>query len=306
MQAARLRASAPPYHTASVLHLAQEGGYFAQAGLEVELHPTANAMEAIPLLAGGKLDVSLSRASPSLINAFLHGARLRIVAGREITSPTCGDFGTLYGSRQAFPQGFHDVRALKGKRVALQVWSDLTGFFLDVLLESGGLSREDIVVVGVRHQEAVPLLLDGRIDAMISNDFDKFPAAARARLVRGPAFSRLHPDFQFSHIIFGRRLLQMDVAVGAAFLAAYLRAGADFVKGKTPMFLEKYALRNNWDPWRVRGDCRNTFTVDGTINLESLQFEADWAARRGYIKQRVRAADLIDRRFLAEAAGGGA
>jgi hypothetical protein len=51
----------------------------------------------------------------------------------------------------------------------------------------------------------------------------------------------------------------------------------------------------------LREDCRETFTVDGTIHLENLQFQTDWAARRGYILRRVRAVDLIDLRFLEEA-----
>jgi NitT/TauT family transport system substrate-binding protein len=284
-----------------VLHLAQEGGYFARAGLEVQLHESVNSRTVIPLLAGGKLDIVLSRAGPSLVNAVLRGAELRLVAGREITSPVCGDFGTLYGNRKAFPQGFSNVLAVRGKRVSVLGWSDLTGFFLDVLLESAGLNSEDVRAVILRHEEAVPLLLNGQIDAMLNHDFEKCPHEVQSRLVRGPAFSRLHPYFQYSYVIFGRRLLRMDPAVGGAFLAAYLRAGVDFLKGKTPAFLEEYARRNRWEPQRLREDCRETFTVDGTIHLDHLQFQVDWAARHGYILRGMRGADLIDLRFLEQA-----
>ena len=48
----------------------------------------------------------------------------------------------------------------------------------------------------------------------------------------------------------------------------------------------------------ITGACRNSFTLDGSVDLHSLQLFVDWAVRRKYIPQPVDVAELVDLRFL--------
>jgi len=301
--ASRLRVSANPHLSMSGLYLAQELGYFAQAGLTVELRQIPNAVLAVPLLASSKLDVAFSALSPSFINAIAKGAHLRIVAGREIASPTCGSAGAVYGNRKAFPQGLANPRQLKGKRIAVNSRAGFSGFCLDVLLASAGLGPGEVRIVELRRSEASAALSGGQIDALLANDFDKDPVSLSPQVVRGVEMAQVLPNFQFSHVMFGERLLAGDPAIGASFLSAYLRGAQEFLRSRTPRFLEDHARAYGLDPKLAQAACRETFTPDGTIQLENLQYFIDWAVRKGYCPRPIRAAQLVDTRFLDRAHG---
>jgi NitT/TauT family transport system substrate-binding protein len=300
VQSSRMKVtvSAGPYLPMSALYLAQELGFFEQAGLDVEIWQSANSVATIPLLAGGKVDVSFLSLNPSFVNAVARGASLSIVAGREIASPGCADVGTWYGNRRAFPRGLADLRQLKGKRLAVGARASIMEFFLDAFLERAGLSFDDVQTVALRGPEASAALVGGKIDAILANDFDKRLAEASHEIVLGPRLAQLLPDFQFSYVIFGQRLLAGDAKTGIAFLTGYLRGAREFLAGRTPKFMDEYARLNGLDPKATREACRNTFTPDGSVRLSDLQRFVDWAVRKGYCPKRVGAAQLVDERFL--------
>jgi NitT/TauT family transport system substrate-binding protein len=284
----------------SSFYLAHELGYFVEAGLEVEIQQVRFSAEMAVLLAGGELDVSFLAINPSFINAVAKGAKLKIVGGREIASPTCGTVGTVYGHRRSFPQGLADLRWLKGKRIAIVKKASIQEFFLDTLLESVGMSSDDVQVVELRRSEAVAALVGRKIHALLAHSFDKDPASLSSQIVRGSGFSQVLPNFQYTYLVFGQALLMTDATIGAKFFSAYLRGAKEFLEGRTPRFMEEYARSNGLDPKNTREACRNTFTPDGTINLEDLQKFIDWTVRRGYCPEPVKAAQLVDTRFLAE------
>jgi len=137
-----LRVSAHPFYSMSGLYLANELGYFEDLGLKVEIETIASSTQAIPLLAGGKLDVVFSAHSASLVNAIARGSRLAIVAGREIAAPGCSDNSVFYGRRSVFPSGLKDVRLLKGKRVGADTSVSIGAFSFDTILAGGGLKKK--------------------------------------------------------------------------------------------------------------------------------------------------------------------
>ena len=112
-----LQVSASPMLSVSSLHLAQESGYFSDVGLKLNIQQLPEPGYAPVLLAGGKIDIGFTAISPTVINAIIEGARLKLVAAREIVSTSCGDFGAVYGTRETFPKGV-DLRMLAGKRIS--------------------------------------------------------------------------------------------------------------------------------------------------------------------------------------------
>ncbi len=120
------------------------------------------------------------------------------------------------------------------------------------------------------------------------------------QLAQGPRLSSVLPNFQYSFIVFGSRLLDGDVRTGALFLRAYLRGANDFLAGKTPAFLYDFAKAGDLDPQLVRAACRDSFEHDGSIHLNDLQTGIDWAVLHGYIPRPMTAQSLVDTRFLDE------
>jgi ABC-type nitrate/sulfonate/bicarbonate transport system substrate-binding protein len=288
-----------PHITLSSLYLAHESGYFSQAGLNVDLRQVGMAAEALPLLASGKIDASFVGLTPSLVNAVAKGAHLRIVAGREVATP-CNETCTLYVSRKSFPAGLQSMAALKGKRVAI-LGLTMTQFCLDKFIEPAGISSKDLELRSLRAPDAVAAMLAHRIDAMVSSRFERDLDNFTAATFRVKSLAEILPNYQYSFILFGDWLLNADPSIGARFLAAYLRGAREFAQGKNPRFLFDYAAANRLDPQKVAQSCRATNTLDGAIDLRSIELFSDWAEKSGLVAQRVPAASMVDTRFLEQA-----
>lgn len=293
-----LRVSANPHFTMSGLYLAQELGYFSDLGLRVELRQIAKSSQAIALAAGGELDVVFTSASAAMVNAIARGARLRIVAGREMTVPDCSDISTLYGIREVFPDGLQDIRLLKGKRVAANFDASLAGFSVDALLATAGYTAQDLSILKMAPSESVAALLAGHIDAAFITDFAKRYLQVADRIVRGIALSDVMPNHQVSFILFGSTLLDGDPDMGTRFLSAYLRGAREYLGGRFPKYHDELARTNGIDPAIARKACRNTFASDGRIDFPSLDRFIHWAITKGYCAVPARAEQLVDTRFL--------
>jgi NitT/TauT family transport system substrate-binding protein len=295
----KIRAGVTPYPTMSSFYLAHELGYFTDAGLDVEIEPFNASFQIVPLLAAGKIDVTFAAQSPALINAIARGARLRIVAAREIFSPTCGDSGHIYGRRDRFPHGLGDLTSLKGKRVAFGRRAAINEFVLDMILRYAGLRSADIQAVEIARTESIAALLAGKVDAVvIGTQFDSALAGMSSQLVTGLGVAQIFPNSQYSYMVFGKNLIDGPPEIGARFLRAYFRGSQDFLQGKTPRFLEDYARSNNIDFKQLRDACRTSITADGKFDAESLPRFVSWAVEKGYCESSVKGLELTDTRFL--------
>jgi NitT/TauT family transport system substrate-binding protein len=295
----KLKIAASRRLTTSSLHLAYELGYFKEAGFDIEILQAGNAGTSMALLAGGKVDAYLGGASTALLNAIIKGLRLKIVAGREVASTSCGNIGAVYGLRRTFPRGLDDLGQLRGKRVATGPAIGLAHFSLDSHLAHAGLTRQDIHTVSLDFRESVPALLGGGVDAIIgTDDFDKELASLSSNLVHSAGLASIHPDFQYSFILFGETLATEDPRTGGRFLGAYLRGARAFAAGGTPKFMQEFAKANHFDLSISSTLCRSTFPPDGAISLDSLRLFSDWALEKKHIPRRVETSELADDRYL--------
>lgn len=283
----------------SSMHLADEAGYLREAGFRMKVVGIP-AIQAVPLLAGGRLDVILGGTPAPLLNAVIRGMRVRVVAGREFVSPDCGDGYTLYARREAFRGGPVDPRRLKGKRFSVRS-RGITEFMLDSFLQAHGMKADGVARVDLPLRESIAALAGGKIDATFDTELSRSPLAASPDIVRVWRFADLHPNHQYSFIIFGESMLSQGLAHGARFLAAYLRAAGEFLDGRTPRFLREFAGRNGLDVEKTVAECRATFPRDGAIDAASLQRMIDWHTSKGYASAPLEAAQIIDESYLREA-----
>jgi len=294
----KVRVGAVRRLSTSSLHLAQELGYFREAGFDLEILQSGTPLNSMALLAGGKIDVYFAGCNISLLNAVIKGLRLRIVAGRQVASSTCVDVGAIYGSRRTFPHGLADLTQLKGKRVAVGLAIGLAQFALDAHLASAGLSIADVTPISLDFQQNVAALLGGSVDATVGTDDFERDLASLPGIVHTPGLARLYPGFQYSYIIFGQTMLAAGLDSGARFLSAYLRGAREFARGRTPQFMEEFAKAYGLDVKRAVTACRESAALDGAIDLNSLRLVAGWAARRKYIPRPIEMSELVDDRFL--------
>lgn len=176
-----------------------------------------------------------------------------------------------------------------------------TEFLLDAMLASAGMSQKDLQVSTLARAEAVAALIGGRLDAVMDHQFERDVQEVARQVSRGPRVGEFLPGFQYAHILFGARLLAGDPQPGVKLLAGYLRGSQEFLKGKTPKFMDDFARANKLDPERTRAVCRGFFTPDGSIKMVDLDRFISWAAKKGYVTAPLKPDHLVDARFLAPA-----
>ena len=78
-----VRVSTLPRFVLAPLYLAEELGFFRDVGLELDIQPLADTTQMIPLLAGGRIDVTFAGATAALFNAIANGATKGSHRGRR-------------------------------------------------------------------------------------------------------------------------------------------------------------------------------------------------------------------------------
>lgn len=295
-------AATPPYVTTFPIYLAQEAGYFEEAGLDVELREEPSSPTTTALVAGGEVDVSFNAFHPSYINLIARGAKIRFVAGREIATPQCGAIMVLYGSAKTFPNGLTDLRELRGKRFSVPRQGNLGEFSADAILASVGLSTADMEMSYLREADAAAALIGGHLDAMIGSQSEHDAGEFRDRVVRGPGLADVLPGFQLSFAVFGQRLLEDDPEIGASFLLAYLKGARDYLRGASGPSIDAFAAAHHLDPASIRNACRESLEPTGKLHQESFDAFVAWGIRKGYCEAGAADVQIFETRYIDEAA----
>ena len=283
----------------SPLHLAEEEGFFHDAGLKIVFQVERKNEHIVSLMAGGNADVGFVQVLPALINSISSGARIRIVAGRDIAAgSTCSSFGTLYGNRKAFPHGLSDLHELIGKRVAVSGRAHFLAFCLDAAMASAGLSIADVHLLELEQTQAIPALISGKIDATEASFMEARKESLTDQLVRGPGLADVLPGMQYNFVAFGPRLLDGDPKIGAAFLRAYFRGARAFAAGGVPQkFIQSLGLEIGIDPELVLKGCRSGAVLDGRIDQASVQRVLVWSVKNGFSPNAPTVTAMLDTRF---------
>ncbi|MDA0229924.1 MAG: ABC transporter substrate-binding protein [Proteobacteria bacterium] len=138
------------------LLVAQERGYFAAHGLDVEIIAPADPNDPPKLVAAGKADIALSY-QPQLY--------VQVAAGLPLTR-----FGTLIATPLNTLLVLEDgpvksIADLKGRKVGYSI-GGFEDALLSAMLARHGLSLDDITLVNVNFSLS-PALLSGQVDAVI-------------------------------------------------------------------------------------------------------------------------------------------
>ena len=138
------------------LFVAQEKGYFADSGLEVELIAPADPNDPPKLVAAGKADLAVSY-QPQLHLQVAEGLPLVRIATLVATP-----LNTLLVLADGPVQSIAD---LKGRTVGFSV-GGFEDALLGAMLERHGLSVDDVTLVNVNFSLS-PSLISGQVDAVI-------------------------------------------------------------------------------------------------------------------------------------------
>ena len=143
----------------ALILIAAEKGFFTQEGLDVQFQMHTFGRPALGAVLEKKADLATVAETPVMF-ALNKGEKISIVAGIYTTSRN----NAIIGRKD---RGISKPVDLKGKRVGYSVGT--TGdFFMDSLLTSNGIERNEVVPVDLKPEQMFEALISGNIDAASS------------------------------------------------------------------------------------------------------------------------------------------
>ena len=233
-----LRVGLLPILDALPFYVAEEEGYFADAGLAVTFVPVASAAERDQLLTAGQVDVVIDDLVSLLL---LDRESVRVVAVRVAMRPT---------------ETFAQFRLLAAPQSPVQTVDDLRGlpvgvsegtiveYLTDRLLEAAGFAPDEIAVVAVpRIPDRMALLESGELQAAMLPE----PPASLAIAQGAMAIidDRSLPDLACSLVSVRAELAESQPQAVEAMLAALEKAVQAINADKehwTPLLTEHHLL----------------------------------------------------------------
>lgn len=157
------------------LYVADAAGYFAEAGITIELQNFTSGQDAIPLLAKDSLDVLVAGFSAGMFNALHAGLGVSVVGSMGISDGTENSPTALV----ARPD-ITTVAALRGTTIAVAGGVGGTAaYLLDIALTSDAVSLADVTLMNLANPDIPAALANGSIDAaLVSAPFSTGAVAA--------------------------------------------------------------------------------------------------------------------------------
>src|SRR5438105_5484563 len=144
-QGATLKIGYIPLLTVGPLFVANDRGYFREAGLDVELVRFNSGAEMVVGLGTGELAAGFAGASPGLFNAWARGVGIVFVADGARSAP--GHSNTLVVVRTDLGDTLRTPRDLRGRRAGFSVVGSVIDYMMRQLLEQYGMSPDGMEVV---------------------------------------------------------------------------------------------------------------------------------------------------------------
>lgn len=299
-QPVKLKAVVAPYVDQAPVFIADQEGYFAEQGLEVELVKMPRSSEAIPSLAAGQVDVISTVLTVGLLNATAAKA-IKVVAGAYHVAPTgCAWQGVVARANLLKAGELSSPVQLRGRRISVNPLG-FGGYCVEKLLITAGLTLDDVQIVDLPAPAEAEAFQNGSIDVATTAEpwISRIVQAGHADL--WIAAQEIIPDFQIGLILFGPTLLAQDPDAGRRFMVAYLKALRRWNEGKTKRNVELVARFTELDPELLMRICWPTVRESGQINVQSvLDFQA-WAVEKGYLDNVVMEDQFWDSSFVEHA-----
>jgi NMT1/THI5 like protein len=148
-----------PATSVAGLYIAQQRGYFAQAGLHVKIVPVASGVNALPELVRGSVDVDEGQWTSDVAAEAAGAARLRVLAP--------GNSGGIALEQVVVPPGspVTTVGQLRGKTIAVNALKGLAVLLTSNVLNSYGVNPASVHFVVIPFPAMAAALTAHRVDA---------------------------------------------------------------------------------------------------------------------------------------------
>ena len=217
-----------PYADYAPFFIAEEKGYFEDAGVDVELiSKSGSSGETYQQVSTGGIVAGGATWGAGLFNATKAGASISVVASVSRIPEEGKNPAPLMASGQS---GITDVSELKGKKIGVPGTGGFGVYSVYLALETAGISLDDVELVNLSPGDIPPALANGSIDA--SWTIEPISSAITAQ---GLGHEILDVSYQagveLGALAFNSEYVDKYPEAVTAFTAAYLRAVQELEDG---------------------------------------------------------------------------
>ena len=213
-EAVKVRLDFLPYGLHAAFYLAQEKGWFAEQGLQVEIEDGNGTGPALALIAGGKYDIAQISLG-ALPIAREKGMPVKSIA----TLLRKGDFGLVVDEAG----GIKTPKDLEGKTILYSPGSVETPF-IDAYLAAAGVDKSKVNLTSVDVGAKISSYMSGKGDGMFAPVSLYTLKGITPRASRRMLFTDYNIDLPGFGLIANEETIARRPKVLAAFVAVYQRA----------------------------------------------------------------------------------
>jgi NitT/TauT family transport system substrate-binding protein len=297
----KLSSSAPVF-------IAQDKGYFRDAGLDIELKFFDAAQPIAVATTSGDVDFGVTAFTAGLYNLAGKGT-LKVIGGMSREKAGYPLIGYFAGNK-AYENGLKAAKDLAGKRIAVTQIGSSFHYSLGLLADKYGFKLGEMKVVPLQSLSNVAAALKGEtVDAAL------LPASAARKLMDDGGAKLLgwvgdETPWQLGAVFATPKTLEKKSLV-TKFLAAIGRADreyhdvilADTTGGKAPIddktkpLLEIIAKYTNLPLDQVVGNCAY-IDPDGKLDVKNVANQIEWLQGQGFVDKEIKVDSILAREFL--------
>jgi NitT/TauT family transport system substrate-binding protein len=297
----RLSSSAPVF-------IAQDKGYFRDAGLDIELKFFDAAQPIAVATTSGDIDFGVTAFTAGLYNLAGKGT-LKVISGMSREKAGYPLIGYFAGNK-AYANGLKTPKDLAGKRVAVTQVGSSFHYSLGLLADKYGFKLAEVKVLPLQSlSNAVAALQGETVDAAL------LPASTARKLIDDGGAKLLgwvgdETPWQLGAVFASPKTLT-NKPLATKLLAALARADREYhdvilaeVKdGKAPIneatkpLLEIIAKYTNLPVEQVVGNCAY-IDPDGKLDVRNVGNQIAWLQEQGFVDKGFNVDDIIARDYV--------
>lgn len=272
-----------PYADYAPFFVAQEKGYFADEGLEIELVAKGGSSgETFQHVSTGNVTGGGASWAAGLFNATAAGASLSIVASVSKVPESGENPAPLMVSNES---GISEPSDLEGKKIGTTGESGFAYYSIHRALESAGLSLDDVETVNLGAGDIIPALTNGSVDA--SWTIEPISTAVEAEGIGQEIFDvSYHAGTELGMIIFNTEFTDEHPDAIVAFLKAFLKSANELADGgwDDPEIQEIVAEYTNLPVETLTSLALSETDLTGAIDWENVNEQEQFFRERGSLE----------------------
>jgi NitT/TauT family transport system substrate-binding protein len=285
------------------LYVGIEQGYFTEMGIDVELVRIPGSADTIVLITTDQLEAGGLLITPAFYNAVARNVGVRMVAdrGSNIGGPSAFSLTVRSDILQQRPwSGYQDLRGLK---VAVPQRGSMAEYYLELMLQRGGLQMGDVdLVAPLTFPEMSVAFANKGIDAALYLEPWATQQVEEGVIRKVSEVGEVAPGSHTAALVYGDTFAR-NTAAARSFMVGWLRS-----------------VRHTWDAYGGRRDVQEVYDAvkayttlkddalirklppthmnpNGALDPARLAAYQDWFADRGLIPQKAEMAKLYDPSF---------